>query len=296
MEQVEFRKICECTLDQITELWNVGFRQYFSDMTRTVEQMTAMLGNGSIQPQLSVAAYIDGEPAGFVLIGLKNVHGVKTAWNGGTGINPAFRGRGLSKLLLAEAIRGLREAGVDIVTLEARTDNTQAVAAYRSVGFEIMNQLPILQRTGAFDLLPFRRKSAYEYLHHYGMPEDVSGLPFYLHHTAWNTQWFNARGSRSLLVYDRSGCASGYALFSKSTSMSGDLTGITITHCEADPAREDHEDVVRFMLGRVFGPFDAAVPRTAHYIRSTNETAVRALTEAGFKLNFEEHLMMLQLK
>lgn len=105
VEQMQIKSLNECTLDEINELWYVGFQQYFRDMTRVVEQTVNHLGACSIKPNLSVAAYIDGMPAGFVLIGLKNVHDVKTAWNGGTGDNPLFRGRGMPRSCYRKPLR-----------------------------------------------------------------------------------------------------------------------------------------------------------------------------------------------
>ncbi|RED89263.1 hypothetical protein [Cohnella phaseoli] len=66
-----------------------------------------------------------------------------------------------------------------------------------------------------------------------------------------------------------------------------------LPHCEANPAREDGRDVVRFMLGEVYGPYDAPIERMPHYLRSTNEAAMEALAEAGFEKVFEEYLMVL---
>lgn len=143
-------------------------------------------------------------------------------------------------------------------------------------------------------LLPISKP---DYLCVYGTSEAVSGLPFYLEKTAWMTQWFNlSAGSQSLIVYDRSGEAVGYALFSKGITKSSELSGITLYHCEANPKREDCSNVVRYMVAQVYGPFDASLPRVAHYLRSTNQVAIDALTEAGFEMDYEEQLMMLQLK
>ncbi|GEM_PF-233311 len=293
MNAITIKSIGDCTLAEITELWNVGFQQYLNEMTMSMSRMVVHLGESYIDPQLSVAAYIDGVPAGFVLIGLKEAGGKKTAWNGGTGVNPAFRGVGIAKRLLQEAVRRVRETGADSLALEVRTDNPGAIAAYKRVGFEQLHGLTIFRRSGAFDCVPFRRERSDRYLCVMGMAEAVRALPFYLHRSAWMTQWFNARGSQSLIVYDRTGEVVGYALFSRSVNDEGLLCGVALTHCEANPEREDGRDVVRFMLGEVYGPYDAPIERMAHYLRSTNVAAMEALAEAGFEKVFEEYLMVL---
>lgn len=51
------------------------------------------------------------------------------------GIDPLHRGRGLGTILLMQAARGFRRAGLKRMQLEVTTDNTAAVRLYERLGF-----------------------------------------------------------------------------------------------------------------------------------------------------------------
>lgn len=55
---------------------------------------------------------------------------------------PAYRGRGLGPLLLAEALRVLLAAGAGPIELDADVENDQALRLYRSAGFEVYGRYP----------------------------------------------------------------------------------------------------------------------------------------------------------
>jgi len=95
---------------------------------------------------------------------------------------------------------------VNAITIKSIGDCTLAeITGLWNVGFQQLHGLTIFRRSGAFDCVPFRRERSDRYLCVLGMAEAVRALPFYLHRSAWMTQWFNARGSQSLIVYDRAG-------------------------------------------------------------------------------------------
>lgn len=292
--QSQLINLGQCSIADITLLWNTGFEQYVNDMTRTVFQTSVRMGRHHIHPELSVAAYVNGTPAGFVMIGWKEVNGQKLAWNGGTGVNPAFRGRGLSKALLAEAIRNVREHGASSLSLETRTDNDRAIAAYRRSGFEIVDKLLVLRRSGAFHDIPFRREANAAFVAIRGMPELVGQLPFYCRQaTSWTTQWFCQDAGQALIAYDRQGRAAGYALFQEEFANAAHQSAVRLYHCEADPARDDASEVIRYMLAEIMQPCAAGMTRIAHYVRASNRELIGALQQAGFEQTYEEYLMTL---
>lgn len=51
-------------------------------------------------------------------------------------VNPAQRGRGIGRQLLAAVVEHAREIGCCAVSLEVRHDNARAQALYRSLGFD----------------------------------------------------------------------------------------------------------------------------------------------------------------
>ena len=55
----------------------------------------------------------------------------------GMGLLPQFRRQGLGGRLIRQALAAAREFGLRRVELTVREDNTNAIALYRKVGFEI---------------------------------------------------------------------------------------------------------------------------------------------------------------
>jgi ribosomal protein S18 acetylase RimI-like enzyme len=53
----------------------------------------------------------------------------------GMGLLPDYRGRGLGKQLVAQAVRAARQAGIERVELEVFASNERAIALYRALGF-----------------------------------------------------------------------------------------------------------------------------------------------------------------
>jgi ribosomal protein S18 acetylase RimI-like enzyme len=295
-EELIIRSLGDCTINEMTDLWNRGFQNYYIDMTTTPERVVARLGKRSIHPECSVTGWIDGEPAGFVMIGIRRVRGEMLAWNGGSGVTPAFRGRSLSKVLLLEAMRRTRAEGAETIVLETRTENEPAIRAYRSCGFDIVDTLHDLRRSGSFETIPFRRDDRAEYVAVDVTPEQAGRLPFYCRdRMSWTTQWFNTGDSRATLAIDDAGEVAGYANYKRSLDDRGRLQGVELTHCEAKPGRSDRREVVRFLLGRVMGPPEADIVRFAHYIRAGNTEAIEALREAGFAVTLSEYLMAARL-
>ena len=84
-----------------------------------------------------VLAFVDAEPAGlgicfegfstFQCAPILNIHDLTVA--------PSYRGRGISKLLLAEIEAIARETGCAKLTLEVLEGNTVARGLYQQVGF-----------------------------------------------------------------------------------------------------------------------------------------------------------------
>ena len=53
----------------------------------------------------------------------------------GMGLLPDYRGRGLGRQLVAQAVRAARQAGIERVELEVFASNERAIALYRALGF-----------------------------------------------------------------------------------------------------------------------------------------------------------------
>ena len=77
-------------------------------------------------------------------------------------IAPDAQGMGVGRLLTAALVDGAREAGIEVLTLDARGDNENALHLYRTLGFREYGRLPGFVAVGerrydkVFYMLDFR--------------------------------------------------------------------------------------------------------------------------------------------
>jgi mycothiol synthase len=58
------------------------------------------------------------------------------------GVAPAYRGRGVSRPILAASLEYLKSVGVDDVGLHVDGNNAPAIRLYTSMGFKKVGELP----------------------------------------------------------------------------------------------------------------------------------------------------------
>lgn len=295
--QVEIRRLADCTFREALELWNGGFSGYYSDMSTTLDKFVSRMGREAIRPELSVAAFVDGKPAGFVLIAHKTVDGVGIVWNGGTGVHPDQRGKGLAKLLMREAVQAMRESGAATGVLEVVQKNAGAIAAYESSGFRICDGLIGAKRSGPLpaDIVARASVLSDEYRVERTKPRQLSRLPFYLPATAWSTAWYNRSDSEGVIVYDKQGNAGAYALARKSFDDDGKLTTIMLFQCATDRTRPDATALLHAALAEAFGPLEEDCKRTTDNLSMSDPVVVEWLEKAGFETVYTQYLMSVQL-
>ncbi|MER5462356.1 N-acetyltransferase [Streptomyces sp. NPDC002668] len=79
-------------------------------------------------------------------------------------VDAAAHGRGVGRALTAALIADARAAGIEVLTLDARGDNTNALHLYRSLGFTQYGRLPDFVAVGerrydkVFYMLDFRQQ------------------------------------------------------------------------------------------------------------------------------------------
>ncbi|GAB3588364.1 hypothetical protein GCM10027445_69350 [Amycolatopsis endophytica] len=79
-------------------------------------------------------------------------------------VSPAAQGRGVGRSLTAALIADARRAGIEVLTLDARGDNGNALRLYRSLGFSEYGRLPGFVAVGerrydkVFCMLDLRRQ------------------------------------------------------------------------------------------------------------------------------------------
>jgi ribosomal protein S18 acetylase RimI-like enzyme len=89
----------------------------------------------NVQPRFSVVAYCGEEPVGFMLHGMVENGGVRSAYNAGTGLLPAWRGQGLCQQMFRFVAPMLAAVSISSVLLEVEEGNQPAIRAYQKIGF-----------------------------------------------------------------------------------------------------------------------------------------------------------------
>jgi ribosomal protein S18 acetylase RimI-like enzyme len=87
----------------------------------------------TVQPELFLIAAIGERVAGTVMAGFDGVRG----WIHHLAVNDSFRRQGIASSLVRAVEKGLQSAGCPKVNLQVRATNSEVIAFYRSLGYEI---------------------------------------------------------------------------------------------------------------------------------------------------------------
>ena len=85
----------------------------------------------------SAGAFSGDQIAGFIFTSINKYEGLQTAYNGGTGVVPSFRGQGLTEQLYNYLIPKFKHEDIKQCILEVLTENKTAIRVYENIGFSI---------------------------------------------------------------------------------------------------------------------------------------------------------------
>jgi ribosomal protein S18 acetylase RimI-like enzyme len=284
------KPLSSCSFQTALDVWNKGFAGYVVDMTLSFDSFLTRITSDGIAPEHSFVAFIDEHPVGFLLNAFREERSRKLAWNGGTGVDPDYRGRGVGDGLLNAAMDLYQAQGVDLALLEAVSTNQAAISLYKKFGYEVIEELTFLQTDNP--VTNFQESAGYSV-------DDVelraiAKLDFYNELASWKGQWqslVRARGE-ACIVRDRNQRPVGYGLFNKRFDSSGKLESIALFQCETAPEHADAEAIMAHVLNRVFIAVPGEYRRMTHNLRKSNRVAVELLMKAGFTTFVEQVQMM----
>jgi len=279
---IEVKRLKDCTIEEGVKAWNVGFEGYYFDATTTPEVFTNRLVSEGLSPNLSVVAFKDNKPVGIVKNGVRLVNGKKIAWNGGTGVASELRKQGIGQILMDETLKIYKEEGVDLATLEAISENERAIALYKKIGYEVIDDLAHLELKGTLSLE--EPPSNQDYYIERAMPQQIGTLSFYKGMNPWQTHWQAAREGEGLLVKDKEGVEIGYVYFKRTFDPQGKHIGTILFQCEGDPNREDQEGIIHFLLKHVFNSSQEDIRRVIPNLpKRRSAVTYKVLEQLGFK-------------
>ena len=145
--------------DEVPQMYH-AFIESFSDYPVSFEMnlegfQKKFIEKLNLDFNCSAGAFIEGQLAAFVFSTINNYEGLKTAYNGGTGVLPSFRGRGFTPAIWDFLVPRFRAQDVKRCVLEVLTSNDRAIDIYEKIGFQKV------KRFKCFRLLPYRYTAGY---------------------------------------------------------------------------------------------------------------------------------------
>lgn len=292
----EMKRMSGCSIEQKVEAWNKGFEGYYFYMETTAEAFEKRGAMEDLNEELSIVAFDGNNPVGIVRNGLRENDGRKVSWNGGTGVAKSVRGQGVGKRMMEKTIEWLGDAGVQLATLEAVTENKAAIELYRKMGYEILDEVDFMQLKGKVEKGPEELEAAQEITVKSASVEDAGSLDFYRHDFTWQTQWQSVKDGEALIAYDSEGKAASYAYFRKTRDENGKHIATTLYQCVVNPLAEDPKSLTVHLIAEVFEGFSGEINRVAVNIPvEMNKLTHQVLAEAGFKVTTKQVMMAKEL-
>lgn len=138
---MEFKTLSGTPITILTNTFNAAFADYELDLRFTEETLLNKIKVENIDLSVSVAAFDGGILVGFIFFAIDNVDNEVCAWDGGTGVIPAYRGQKLTQRMFGYILPTLRQLGTKKILLEVLTNNTGAYAIYERIGFRKKREL-----------------------------------------------------------------------------------------------------------------------------------------------------------
>jgi len=133
---MQFKTLDHTSIDHITKAFNAAFADYEIQLQLTAEELLQKVKIEDISFEFSVGAFDKGVLVGFIFFGIDdNVNGMKTAWDGGTGVIPSYRGQKLTQRMFGFILPMLKQCKVERVLLEVLENNNVAGSIYEKLDF-----------------------------------------------------------------------------------------------------------------------------------------------------------------
>ncbi|PKR77052.1 GNAT family N-acetyltransferase [Halalkalibacillus sediminis] len=277
----------DCTMRELVDIWNISFEGYAVDVKMTPATMIERVANENLDLTRSVVCFERGKPAGIVMNSFREIDGKNYAWNGGTGIPVAFRGKGVSRYLMGSVDQVYKDNNVDIAVLEAISSNEKAINLYEKNGYVIDNRLKFLK---AEKIVKSKLTSPTKYQIEDIPKEKIQSLSFYREEVPWQNQLKSLKGAEcKWLVEDGSPVA--YAVYRSSYDQLGSLERVVLHQCSIDSKSVEGEEKIRLLLADVFQVEKGDFPRVISNFPVDDGWFIEIFQKMGFEELIEQVYM-----
>lgn len=136
--KISIRTLLSSDFDQLYYSFLESFQNYSVNLDLEKDDFKfRILERLKINFNLSVGVFSGEKMVAFILHTSGKYNGKNAAYNGGTGVIPAYRGLGIVVHMYNAAISLMQADDVKLVYLEVLESNAAAIKAYTNVGFEI---------------------------------------------------------------------------------------------------------------------------------------------------------------
>ena len=138
---MQVRTLEHTSLAGIAQVFNAAFADYFVKLQMTDKQLEERMIAEGVDRTLSIGAFDGDRLAGFILNAFDSIDGKLLSYNAGTGVMPAYRGRGLTAAMYRQTLPLITSRGAKQRLLEVITENKVAIDIYERVGYKIIREL-----------------------------------------------------------------------------------------------------------------------------------------------------------
>jgi ribosomal protein S18 acetylase RimI-like enzyme len=144
---MEIKNLKDTPLSDIVQALTLSFADYFVQLSSDVAYWEKRFESSRVDYSLSFGMFENGQLVGFIINGIDELNGVKTAYNTGTGVMASSRGHKIIDQLYAHALPYFKEAGIKQCTLEVILQNERAIHVYERIGFHISKEMKCFKGT-----------------------------------------------------------------------------------------------------------------------------------------------------
>lgn len=137
----QYKLLTSQDLTALHQAFKQSFSGYQVRIDNNIEALKYRLQRIGSELSVSAAVWDKQEIIAFIIQAIGSYEGIKTAYNGGTGVLQNHRGQGLATDLYHFAFEKNKSIGIEQCLLEVIDNNEPAIRVYKKLGFEITRSL-----------------------------------------------------------------------------------------------------------------------------------------------------------